>query len=280
MKTETKTNKSVRLLSILTLLVILISGLGITRVVNAAANPDASGVKLNTTDYLGKSYYTFGDVIQLGGKIRSVASGSVWITVEIKKASGGDPIIKAEDEISYVNGPNVLVSDFVTLNAILGNKKPLSAGDYLCHISVGVKPVGRKYYENFDFENRYFTVVSKSTKEYRFVSRLAEQFVMSKGWTCFKTLMLEAKNKNNKAMVIAKEAVDSYLTRYPNCSPETFVTRLYRGILGREPDAEGFNYWVSSIKAGRPKTEVAKWWTSVQNVEFIEYLNDQRLYNH
>ena len=32
-------------------------------------------------------------------------------------------------------------------------------------------------------------------------------------------------------------------------SVEGFVARLYRLALGREPDKNGFNYWVSNLKA-------------------------------
>ncbi len=275
MKTETKTNKSVRLLSLLTMIVVLISGLGMISKVNAAGKPSASQININSAVHGSTRYYVVGDKLQVSGKIHNVTAGSIKLAVEIRVSQYGPAIKRFEDELSYVKGPDVDVSEF-TVNQLL-SKYSLPEGAYVCAIIVANKPVGASSY-NYDFKYINFTVIATNTNEYRFVARLAEQFVMTKGWTCYNTIQLKARNR--RASVIAKEAVDSYLTRYPNCSPETFVRKLYRGILGREPDAEGFNYWVSAIKAGMPKSDVAKWWTSVQNVELIEHLRRYSLWNH
>jgi len=275
MKTETKTNKSVRLLSLLTMIVVLVSGLGMISKVNAAGKPSAAQISINSSVYNGKHYFVSGDKLQVKGSITNISSGSIRLSVEIKTSFAGTTLKKADDELSFEYGPTVNVTGF-TVNQILA-QYTLKAGTYTCKIMVANRPVGSTTY-NHDFLYIDFTVVEKNTNEYRFVSRLAEQFGMSKGWTCFNTIQLKERKK--RASTIAKEAIDSYLGRNPKCSPETYVTKLYRGLLGREPDAEGFNYWVSAIKAGMPKSDVAKWWTSVQNVEFITHLNRNSLWNH
>ena len=57
MKTETKTNKSVRLLSLLTMIVVLVSGLGMISKVNAAGKPSAAQIGINSSVYNGKHYF-------------------------------------------------------------------------------------------------------------------------------------------------------------------------------------------------------------------------------
>lgn len=41
-----------------------------------------------------------------------------------------------------------------------------------------------------------------------------------------------------------------------NLSNEEFVTRLYRTFMGREPDTDGFNYWVGQMASGTSRMDV------------------------
>ena len=224
MKTETKTNMSVRLLSLLTMIVVLVSGLGMISKVNAAGKPSASQININSAAHGSNRYYLVGDKLQVSGKIHNVTAGSIKLRVEIRVSKYGSAIKSFEDEQSYVNGPDVDVSEF-TVNQLL-SKYSLGEGAYVCAITVANKPVGASSY-NYDFKYIDFTVITTNTNEYRFVARLAEQFVMTKGWTCYNTIQLKARNR--RASVIAKEAIDSYISRYPNSSSDTFIRKLYKG---------------------------------------------------
>lgn len=53
-----------------------------------------------------------------------------------------------------------------------------------------------------------------------------------------------------------------------NKSNEDYVTDLYMLFMGREPDPDGFNDWVSQLKSGKTKLDV-----------FIGFANSQEFYN-
>ena len=278
MKSETKSKKSVRLLSLLTLIAVLVSGFGISTVYAAMKTPDASKVKLNAAEYNGKLYYAAGDVIQVQGKMTNVAEGSVRARIEVKKSN--TKIAEIEDEIPYVHGPNVNMSEFTTLNAEL-SKISLSAGTYTCTISVGNKKPGERVYKNFDSKGFEFQVISKTgsyKNSYDFVyNHVGDYFKMSKGWRLYNTYLLA--NRKKKANVIAKEAINSFVSKN-SYTTEGFVTKLYNALLYRKPDADGMNYWKGAIDAGMPIADVITWWTTTYyNVEFAVLLQSKSLYH-
>ncbi|MBF0101931.1 MAG: DUF4214 domain-containing protein [Desulfobacterales bacterium] len=51
---------------------------------------------------------------------------------------------------------------------------------------------------------------------------------------------------------IAQGFVNSqeFINAYGSLSNEAFVTLLYQNVLGREPDTEGYNYWIGQLNAG------------------------------
>jgi len=51
---------------------------------------------------------------------------------------------------------------------------------------------------------------------------------------------------------------DEFKGLMSSLSPEDLITTLYRGLLGREPDAEGFAYWVSEINRGVSLAGIAR----------------------
>lgn len=47
-----------------------------------------------------------------------------------------------------------------------------------------------------------------------------------------------------------------YKILYANLSDEQFLRMLYKGMADREPDREGFNYWLSKLKEGVSKVDI------------------------
>ncbi|MBR5057644.1 MAG: DUF4214 domain-containing protein, partial [Clostridiales bacterium] len=43
-----------------------------------------------------------------------------------------------------------------------------------------------------------------------------------------------------------------------NTSNEAFVNMLYKGILTRNPDSSGFNYWVGRLRSGSSRNSIIK----------------------
>ncbi|MBP5492890.1 MAG: DUF4214 domain-containing protein, partial [Clostridiales bacterium] len=56
-----------------------------------------------------------------------------------------------------------------------------------------------------------------------------------------------------------------------NTSNEEYLTRLYTTFMGREPDADGFNYWLGLLNGGTTRTDAMKAFASCP--EFQEICN-------
>jgi len=54
-------------------------------------------------------------------------------------------------------------------------------------------------------------------------------------------------------------------------SPEELITVLYRGLLGREPDPEGFAYWVSEINRGVSLAGIARTFAEIGEFRALLY---------
>jgi glucose/arabinose dehydrogenase len=51
-------------------------------------------------------------------------------------------------------------------------------------------------------------------------------------------------------------ASSTFQSLYGGLSNETFVGRVYRNVLGRQPDAQGFNAWVARLNGGMSRADV------------------------
>ncbi|MEZ5225364.1 MAG: DUF4214 domain-containing protein [Acidimicrobiales bacterium] len=60
---------------------------------------------------------------------------------------------------------------------------------------------------------------------------------------------------------------DEFIASYGTLSNEDFLTLLYDNMLGRTPDAEGFEYWLGQMNGGLAQHLVVRW--VVANDEFI-----------
>ncbi|MCU1358647.1 MAG: hypothetical protein JWM89_4065, partial [Acidimicrobiales bacterium] len=47
-----------------------------------------------------------------------------------------------------------------------------------------------------------------------------------------------------------------FQNRYGSLSNADFVRRVYRNVLGRDPDASGLSYWTNKLKAGTTRGQV------------------------
>ena len=43
-----------------------------------------------------------------------------------------------------------------------------------------------------------------------------------------------------------------------NTTDEEYLTRLYRTFMGREPDTDGFNYWLGLLKGGTTRNDAMR----------------------
>ncbi|MBF0102524.1 MAG: DUF4214 domain-containing protein [Desulfobacterales bacterium] len=50
---------------------------------------------------------------------------------------------------------------------------------------------------------------------------------------------------------VAQEFINSqeFINVYSSLNNEAFVTLLYQNVLGRDPDTEGYNYWLGQLNA-------------------------------
>ena len=57
---------------------------------------------------------------------------------------------------------------------------------------------------------------------------------------------------SNKEVAQSFLASDEFSDKYgENVSTENYVKTLYNNILGRDPDPEGYDYWVGQLSSGR-----------------------------
>lgn len=63
-------------------------------------------------------------------------------------------------------------------------------------------------------------------------------------------------NKKNTPSQVAYGFFFSKELLSQNLSNETYVTKLYLAMLGRQPDAVGFQFWVSTLKNGKDRKSV------------------------
>lgn len=65
----------------------------------------------------------------------------------------------------------------------------------------------------------------------------------------------ELANLRKSGSAVAKDFFFSDEFKGFKLSDEEYVSRLYKTIMGREPEADGFNYWIAEMKSGKKNRE-------------------------
>ena len=72
------------------------------------------------------------------------------------------------------------------------------------------------------------------------------------------------------AFFFLSDEMDSY-----GLSDEEFVTRLYKTFMNRDPETEGYNYWVGVLRSGASRSSVVYGFTRSQ--EFVDKCIEARI---
>lgn len=87
------------------------------------------------------------------------------------------------------------------------------------------------------------------------------------GWDYWTSIYGTAPNTNLEVVSDSFAISQEFINRYGNLSNEDFVRLLYRNVLDREPDQEGFDHWVGVLNTGYPRGAVMIAFS--ESIEFV-----------
>ncbi len=87
------------------------------------------------------------------------------------------------------------------------------------------------------------------------------------GWDYWTSTYGTGPNTNLEVVSDSFAISQEFINRYGNLSNEEFVRLLYRNVLDREPDQEGFDHWVGVLNSGYPRGAVMIAFS--ESIEFI-----------
>lgn len=88
-----------------------------------------------------------------------------------------------------------------------------------------------------------------------------------RGWDYWTSTYGTRPNTNLEVVSDSFAISQEFINRYGNLSNEEFVRLLYRNVLDREPDQEGFDHWVSVLNSGYPRGSVMIAFS--ESIEFV-----------
>lgn len=87
------------------------------------------------------------------------------------------------------------------------------------------------------------------------------------GWDYWTSTYGTAPNTNLEVVSDSFAISQEFINRYGNLSNAEFVRLLYRNVLDREPDQEGFDHWVGVLDSGYPRGAVMIAFS--ESIEFV-----------